>query len=233
MSAKADLYEVLQVSPKAEPEVVEAAYRRLARKYHPDINQDPADAARMADLNRAYETLRDPARRSAYDRERTSLPPVPPSARAGPRSARRAAAVAVAAEVPQDVPVAAAVDVRRVGIACRACRAAAYRRGTPIGWPRGEHFREGSTLRCVECGHHWRYAWTLDHSAVLDPKRQYYSDKAGKVVWRRRGLVSARALAALLALLALAIVAAVVLLPEPTAAILSNLTRLTAELLRR
>ena len=36
-----DWYEVLQVSPNAEHDVIEAAYRRLSRKYHPDVNQDP------------------------------------------------------------------------------------------------------------------------------------------------------------------------------------------------
>ena len=36
-----DFYEVLQVSPRAEPEVVRAAYRILARKYHPDLGGDP------------------------------------------------------------------------------------------------------------------------------------------------------------------------------------------------
>ncbi len=67
-----DFYRVLQVDAAAEPEVVEAAYRRLARKYHPDVQQtDIADTTeRMMLLNAAYTTLRDPARRDAYDRER-------------------------------------------------------------------------------------------------------------------------------------------------------------------
>ena len=231
MNAEADLYELLQVSPKAEPEVIEAAYRRLARKYHPDAGADEADPARMTGLNRAYETLRDPSRRAAYDRQRSvrAATPQPP---APPRAARRAAAAAVAAvaaEAPQDVAVAPAVDVRRIAIACRECRSTASRHGAPIGWPRGDHFREGSTLRCVECGRHWRYSRTLDHSAVLDPKRQYYSVRAGKVVWRRRSLFGTGTLAALLALAALAVVASVLLLPDLTAAIFSELTRLGAE----
>src|SRR5687767_10457447 len=64
-----DLYEVLQVSPKAEPEVIQAAYRRLALKYHPDPNRhSPTPLERMTELNRAYEVLSDPSRRAAYDR---------------------------------------------------------------------------------------------------------------------------------------------------------------------
>lgn len=68
-----DLYQVLQVDPRAEPEVVEAAYRRLARKYHPDVSDLADRGQRMKDLNAAYEVLHDPARRSAYDRERLSV----------------------------------------------------------------------------------------------------------------------------------------------------------------
>ena len=62
-----DYYDTLQVSPDAEQEVVEAAYKRLARKYHPDVNRDPATADRMRELNEAYEMLGDSGRRAEYD----------------------------------------------------------------------------------------------------------------------------------------------------------------------
>lgn len=65
-----DLYEVLQVQPSAEPEVIEAAYRRLTLKYHPDHNKAPDAAATMRELNAAREVLGDPDRRARYDRER-------------------------------------------------------------------------------------------------------------------------------------------------------------------
>lgn len=65
-----DPYEVLQVSPNAEPEVVEAAYRRLARKYHPDVNSSPDATKRMQIINWAYEILRDPDARREYDKFR-------------------------------------------------------------------------------------------------------------------------------------------------------------------
>jgi curved DNA-binding protein CbpA len=63
-----DPYRVLQVDPLAEPEVVDAAFRRLARKYHPDVNPGPEAAELMGQIVAAYEILRDPGRRAAYDR---------------------------------------------------------------------------------------------------------------------------------------------------------------------
>jgi curved DNA-binding protein CbpA len=63
-----DLYRVLQVDPHAEPEVVDAAFRRLARKYHPDVNPTPEARERMRRITAAYEVLRDPDRRAAYNR---------------------------------------------------------------------------------------------------------------------------------------------------------------------
>jgi preprotein translocase subunit Sec63 len=62
-----DYYATLQVDPGADPEVIEVAYRRLARKWHPDTNADPQAGARMQELNEAYEVLGDPARRQRYD----------------------------------------------------------------------------------------------------------------------------------------------------------------------
>ncbi len=63
-----DFYELLQVSPKADPEIIEATYRRLALRYHPDHNPLPDATERMKALNAAYATLKDPQRRADYDR---------------------------------------------------------------------------------------------------------------------------------------------------------------------
>jgi curved DNA-binding protein CbpA len=63
----ADHYEVLQVSPRAEPEVIRAAFRALARKYHPDFGGDPR---LMMKLNEAWNVLGDRQRRAAYDASR-------------------------------------------------------------------------------------------------------------------------------------------------------------------
>jgi preprotein translocase subunit Sec63 len=65
-----DHYAVLQVDPRAEREVIEAAYRRLATKYHPDRNQSTDAHSRMKLINAAHEVLCDPEKRMAYDRRR-------------------------------------------------------------------------------------------------------------------------------------------------------------------
>lgn len=80
-----DYYTILQVDPRAEPEVIEAAYRRLSRKYHPDVNGRPDAGLRMRELNEAYDVLSDPDRRAAYDRRRSISP--------GPRVVNRPAAI--------------------------------------------------------------------------------------------------------------------------------------------
>ena len=67
MNSQEDLYEILQVHHSAEPEVIEAAYRRLLRMYHPDVNDTQEAHSVTVRLNRAYEVLGDPARRAEYD----------------------------------------------------------------------------------------------------------------------------------------------------------------------
>lgn len=59
-----DPYAVLQVARDAEPEVIRAAFRALARKHHPDFGGDPR---RMADLNEAWNVIGNRDRRAAYD----------------------------------------------------------------------------------------------------------------------------------------------------------------------
>jgi len=62
------LYEILEVSPTACPEVIRAAYHCLAHQYHPDKNLDkPYASARMSLINRAYSVLSDPLQRAQYD----------------------------------------------------------------------------------------------------------------------------------------------------------------------
>jgi len=68
MLAVSDPYKVLQVDPDAEPEVIRAAYRALALKYHPDLSA--ASQERMASLNQAWGILRDAASRAAFDQAR-------------------------------------------------------------------------------------------------------------------------------------------------------------------
>jgi len=68
-----DYYQVLRVDPAAEPEVIHAAYRRLAAMYHPDVDASPDASARMAEINQAYSVLKDPEQRAAYDRARGAV----------------------------------------------------------------------------------------------------------------------------------------------------------------
>lgn len=72
MAELPDYYEILQVHPRAEPEVIEAAYRRLARLYHPDVSRRPDAGERMRQINLAYEVLSDPQKRRAYDAARAT-----------------------------------------------------------------------------------------------------------------------------------------------------------------
>ena len=65
-----DPYQVLQVQPSAEQEVVNAAFRALALKYHPDRDPSPAAARRMTLLNAAYALVRDADARAALERAR-------------------------------------------------------------------------------------------------------------------------------------------------------------------
>ena len=62
-----DCYSILGVPPAATAEEIRAAYRRLARQYHPDLNSGPEAEARMKEINEAYDTLSDPLRRRQYD----------------------------------------------------------------------------------------------------------------------------------------------------------------------
>jgi curved DNA-binding protein CbpA len=77
MSARSlDLYGILQVDPRAEHTVIQAAYHALARRVHPDQSGNDASSSTMALLNRAYGVLRDPIQRRAYDDSRTVPQPI-------------------------------------------------------------------------------------------------------------------------------------------------------------
>jgi curved DNA-binding protein CbpA len=65
-----DPYKTLQVDPEAEDEVIVAAYRRLAMKYHPDTGGGAEAASRMTAINAAWEQIGEPAKRAAYDKQR-------------------------------------------------------------------------------------------------------------------------------------------------------------------
>ncbi|MCM0590419.1 MAG: molecular chaperone DnaJ [Gloeotrichia echinulata IR180] len=63
-----DYYEILGVSRDADKEEIKQAYRRLARKYHPDVNKESGAEERFKEINRAYEVLSEPETRERYNR---------------------------------------------------------------------------------------------------------------------------------------------------------------------
>lgn len=95
MMASKDYYAILMVHPKAATFLIEAAYKRLAREYHPDVRQTADNHEKMVEINEAYAVLSDPTRRRSYDEEYA-------------RQARRqqhAVSVAQAQPVPPPNPV--------------------------------------------------------------------------------------------------------------------------------
>lgn len=69
MSVEADYYELLEVSRTADDATIKSSYRKLAMRWHPDKNPGDADAeARFKAISEAYDCLKDPQKRAAYDR---------------------------------------------------------------------------------------------------------------------------------------------------------------------
>ncbi len=68
MASKRDYYEVLEVDRNASKEELKRAYRRMARKYHPDVNHEEGADERFKEINEAYEVLSNDNSRAAYDR---------------------------------------------------------------------------------------------------------------------------------------------------------------------
>jgi hypothetical protein len=85
-----DLYAVLGVNRAATSNEIKSAYRRLARKYHPDVNSDPTAQATFAQINEAYHTLIDTERRKTYDLTGSASSATRQADSAAARAARRA-----------------------------------------------------------------------------------------------------------------------------------------------
>ncbi len=67
MAAKKDFYEVLGVTKSASEAEIKSAYRKLARKYHPDVDKSAGAAEKFKEVSEAYQVLSDPQKKGAYD----------------------------------------------------------------------------------------------------------------------------------------------------------------------
>ncbi|MBF6590182.1 MAG: J domain-containing protein [Ktedonobacterales bacterium] len=96
MAQEPDYYTVLGILPTADEAAIRLAYRRLARRYHPDI-AGPGSLERMQSLNAAYQVLGDPEQRRAYDERHGIAPTHPPApARGAPTTTAEPSAAPVA-----------------------------------------------------------------------------------------------------------------------------------------
>lgn len=86
-----DYYKILGVARDAEPEVIKAAYRRLARKYHPDISREAHAELRFKEVGESYKVLKDPEARFAYDQS-FAMPPYKASAASATQKSTRSTA---------------------------------------------------------------------------------------------------------------------------------------------
>ena len=62
-----DYYAIMGVDRDAGQDAIKRAYRKLARKYHPDVSKEPDAEIRFKEIGEAYEVLKDPQKRAAYD----------------------------------------------------------------------------------------------------------------------------------------------------------------------
>ena len=110
-----DCYSILGVPRTASPGEIRAAYRRLARQYHPDLNSGTEAEVRMQQINDAYATLSDPDRRRQYDQHGTMSDSAPTSSQRPSRTGPRRGAARPRQQAPrrgEDVEVCVLISQR-------------------------------------------------------------------------------------------------------------------------
>ena len=158
VTAEPDPYAVLGVRPDATTSTISAAYRTLARRHHPDVSGDLHAERRMAVINAAWATLRDPERRAAWDNEHAPKAPAHGHA-TGPRTGH-------GTTTRHATPTSAASSVRggshaRSGEATTGWRRGPHGEGAagpPPGNPRGSVLTFGRHI-----------GWSLGEIARVDP----------------------------------------------------------------
>ena len=107
---RVSLYKILMLAENADQDIITVVHRKLAKRYHPDIDHTPEAARRMTEINEAYEVLSDPARRARYDAELAARR----DRRSGDRVLRRQGDIAYGgAGLPLGPPSGTIIDVGR------------------------------------------------------------------------------------------------------------------------
>ena len=113
-----DYYAILGVKRDAGADDIKKAYRKLAQKYHPDVTKDPKGEEKFKDLSEAYQTLKDPEKRAAYDQLGRPTSP-------GRSFARRPTGRSSSTPEGRGARPASRSTISTSAISSRACRAAA------------------------------------------------------------------------------------------------------------
>jgi DnaJ-class molecular chaperone len=146
--AKEDFYKILGVKKDAKPDEIKKAYRRLARKYHPDVNPgDKAAEDRFKQMSEAFDVLSDPKKRKVYDRFGQYSDNLANAAEAGPAGSTYTGAPR---SISRDLILVAAPPVRAPAAAASAISSRTYLAAGELNANhRGRSRNAAPTSRCL------------------------------------------------------------------------------------
>ena len=199
--ATQDHYTTLDVAPGAGEAEIRAAFRRLARQFHPDVNRAPGAAERFRGVVTAYEVLSDPAQRAAYDARRGRFGatgsarsgsgmagPSPRWSRPPVRGLDRHSTLRVPADLLESGGVAAlahrqwqrcdqcaAVGRLAEEVPCSACGGQGFHEGR-LSDPCKVCWTSGTTTVCPTCGGRGGH-WRARHLQITVPERAHYGQQ--------------------------------------------------------